>query len=46
MKARAAAARVRAELEAAGIPDAALEAEVLTRHASGLSRSAFSGADT
>ena len=41
MKARAAAARVRAELEAAGIPDAALEAEVLTRHASGLSRSAF-----
>ena len=41
MRARAAAARVRAELEAAGIPDAALEAEVLTRHASGLSRSAF-----
>lgn len=41
MKARAAAARVRAELEAAGIPDAALEAEVLTRHASGLSRSAY-----
>ena len=41
MKARAAAARVRAELEAAGIPDAAIEAEVLTRHASGLSRSAF-----
>ncbi|MCY3505719.1 MAG: peptide chain release factor N(5)-glutamine methyltransferase [Chloroflexi bacterium] len=41
MKARAVAARVRAELEAAGIPDAALEAEVLTRHASGLSRGAF-----
>lgn len=41
MKARAAAARVRAELEAAGIPDAAMEAEVLTRHAGGLSRSAF-----
>ena len=41
MRARAAAARARAELEAAGIPDAAIEAEVLTRHASGLSRSAF-----
>ncbi len=41
MKARAAAARVRAELEAAGVPDAALEAELLTRHASGLSRAAF-----
>ena len=41
MKARAAAARVRAELEAAGIPDAAIEAEVLTRHASGLSRAAY-----
>ena len=41
MKARAIAARVRAELAAAGVPDAALEAEVLTRHASGLSRSAF-----
>jgi len=41
VKARAAAARVRAELEAAGIPDAAIEAEVLTRHASGLSRAAY-----
>lgn len=41
MKAREAAAQVRAELEAAGIPDAAMEAELLTRHASGLSRSAF-----
>lgn len=41
MKARAAAARVHAELEAAGIPDAAIEAEVLTRHASGLSRAAY-----
>ena len=41
MRARAAAARVRARLEAAGIPDAALEAELLTRHASGLSRAAF-----
>ncbi len=41
MSARAAAGRARAELEAAGIPDAALEAETLTRYASGLSRSAF-----
>ncbi len=41
MKPRAVAARVRAELEAAGIPDAAMEAELLTRHASELSRSAF-----
>ena len=41
MRAREAAAQVRAELEAAGIPDAATEAELLTRHASGLSRSAF-----
>ncbi len=41
MKARQVAARVRAELAAAGIPDAAMEAEVLTRHAGGLSRSAF-----
>jgi release factor glutamine methyltransferase len=41
VRAREAAAQVRAELEAAGIPDAATEAELLTRHASGLSRSAF-----
>ncbi len=41
MKARAAAARARAQLEAAGVPDAAIEAETLTRHASALSRSAF-----
>ncbi len=41
MKARAAAARIRTRLEAARIPDAAFEAELLTRHASGLSRGAF-----
>lgn len=41
MKARAAAAQARAQLEAAGIQDCAMEAEILTRHASGLSRSAY-----
>jgi len=41
VKARTAAARIRSELVAAGIPDAAMEAEVLTRHASGLSRSEY-----
>jgi len=41
VKARAAAAEAREQLEAAGIQDAAMEAEVLTRHASGLSRSAY-----
>lgn len=41
MSARAAAASARARLEAAGVPDAAIEAETLTRHASGLDRAAF-----
>ena len=41
MRARTAAARAQARLEAAGVPDAAIEAELLTRHAGALSRSAF-----
>lgn len=41
MSARAVAAAARERLEAAGVPDAAFEAEALTRHAGGLSRAAF-----
>lgn len=41
MNARTAAARVRSQLTGAGVPDAAFEAELLVREASGLSRTAF-----
>lgn len=41
MNARAAAAAVRGELSAAGVPDAAFEAELLVRNATGLTRAGF-----
>ncbi len=41
MKARVAASKLAARFEAAGIPDAAFEAELLVRTAAGISRSAY-----